>query len=268
MSYISNPFGAPLSLFSNSGSNGGATSSDASLATILGAKWSSPDGREFTLVQCGASAIASGLMVQAPATLANFVSLAMVGTAAIGTNTVVVTLGGTAVLVNEFAGGFLTISSATGIGQTFRIASHTAQATTTGNITITLEDPISVALDATSTATMLLPQYGSLNGTVATAGNAALGIIVQPTTVSGRTLGATLYPLVASTSTVPNYGWIQTSGVIGVLNQGSTAVGLDLMPSAGVAGALCTYVATTKTRVGTSPIAGVDGAVQMVTLQL
>lgn len=265
MSYISDKDSAPISLF---GVNGGNTSTDASISTLVGAKFNSSDGREFVLVQNGATALLSGVLVQSPATLANFVSLVTVGTQAIGSTSVVVTLGGTAVLVNEFQGGYAVVSAGTGIGQTSKISGHGAQASTTGNITLTLEDPWSVALDATSTITMILPQYGSQNGTVATPGNASLGVIVQPTTVSGRTIGATLYPIPASTTTVPSYGFIQTKGAIGVLNQGSTAVGLDLMPSASVAGAVCTYVVATKCRVGSSPIAGVDTAVQMITLQL
>ncbi len=267
MSYISDFKSATISLF---GVNGGNTSNDASISTQLGAKWESSDGRQFTLVQNGASALVSGVMVQSPANLASFVSLVMVGTPAIGATQVTVTLGGTAVVANEFQGGYLIISTLTGIGQTLKIASHPAQSSTTGNVVLTLEDPLSVALDATSTATLNLPQYGSQNGTAAAGAGvvSALGVIVNPTTTSGRILGATLYPIPASSSTVPSYGFIQTKGAIGILNQGSTAIGLDLMPSASVAGALCTYVVATKTRVGTSPIAGVDGAVSMVTLQL
>lgn len=265
MSYITDFKSAPFSIF---GVNGGITDTNPQDATLCGTRWDTADGRELALVQVGATAIVAGVLVQSPATLANFVSLVTVGTQAIGSTSLVVTLGGTAVLVNEFAGGMAIISAGTGIGQTSRIASHTVQASTTGNTTLTLEDPWTVALDATSTVTMILPQYGSQNGTVATAGNAALGVIIQPTTVSGRTLGASFYALPASTTTVPSYGFIVTRGICGVLNQGSTAVGLDLMPSASVAGAVCTYVVATKTRVGTSPIAGVDTAVQAVTIQL
>lgn len=265
MSYISDFKSAPISLF---GTNGGMTSNDASISTQVGTEWKSSDGRTFVLVQNAATAIASGLMVQGPANLASFVTLAMVGTPAIGATQVTVTLGGTAVVANEFAGGTLIISTLTGVGQTLKIASHPAQSSTSGNVVLTLEDPLSVALDATSTATLNLPQYGSQNGTAASNTIGALGVIVNPTTTSGRILGATLYPIPASSTTVPSYGFIQTKGAIGVLNQGSTAIGLDLMPSASVAGALCTYVVATKTRVGTSPIAGVDGAVSLITLQL
>lgn len=265
MSYISDFKSAPLALF---GVNGGNTTTDASLATIVGSSWDSTDGRRFALVQNGASALVSGVLVQTPANLANFVSLVMVGTQAIGSTTAVVTLGGTAVLVNEFQGGYLVISTATGIGQTLKIASHTAQSSTTGNVTFTLEDPLSVALDATSTASLFLPRYGSQNGTVASATVSALGVIVCPTSSSGQVLGATLYPIPASTSTVPSYGFIQTKGVVGIITENTTAIGLDVMPSAETAGRVVTYIAATNTRVGTTVIAAVDDAATLINLQL
>ncbi len=61
MSYISDFKSAPISLF---GVNGGNTTTDASLATIVGSSWESPDGRRFTLVQNGATALVSGVLVQ------------------------------------------------------------------------------------------------------------------------------------------------------------------------------------------------------------
>ncbi len=194
----------------------------------------------------------------------------MVGTQAIGSTTAVITLNGTAVVANEFQGGYLVISTLTGIGQTLKIASHPAQSSTSGNVTLTLEDPISVALDATSTASLSLPRYGSQNGTVAAGAGvvSALGVIVCPTSSSGQVLGATLYPIPASSSTVPSYGFIQTKGVVGIITENTTAIGLDVMPSAETAGRVVTYVAATNTRVGTTTIAAVDDAACLINLQL
>src|ERR1019366_799809 len=185
MSYITDFKSAPFLLF---GVLGGGNDTNAQDSTLCGTRWDTADGRELALVQVGATAIAAGLLVQSPATLSasTFLSMVTVGTQAIGSTTIVVTLGGTAVLVNEFAGGFAIVSAGTGIGQTFRIASHTVQASTTGNVTVTLEDPITVALDATSTVSFVLPQYGSQAGTVASATVSALGVVVCPTTLTGR----------------------------------------------------------------------------------
>lgn len=263
MSYISDFKSAPIDLF---GSTGGTTSTDASLGTLCGVKFDGSDGRQYTLVQNGGSALVSSVLVQSPASIgANHTGLTL-STAVIGAKTITATLGGTAVTANQYAGGFLVISAGTGIGQTLKISSHPAQTSTSGTVVLTLEDALSVAtLTSDSKGSLTLPQYGSSNGATFTTS----GVVVVPAgTLTGRVIGATLYPIPASSTTVLTYGFIQTKGAIGVLNQGTTAVGLDLMPSASVAGAVCTYVVATKCRVGTSSVAGEDGKTQLITLQL
>ena len=261
MSYISDKDSAPISLF---GVNGGMTSTDASLATLVGAKFNGSDGREYVLVQNGGSAIASGLLVQSPASIgANHTGLAC-ATAAIGATAITVTLGGTVVTANQYAGGYAVVSAGTGIGQTLKIASHPA-ATGSATCVLTLEDPLSVAtLTSDSKVSLTLPQYGSQNGTDVTTS----GVVVCPTTATGRVIGATFYPIAASTATVPTYGFIVTKGAVAVLNDSATAIGLDVMPSSSVAGAVVTYVVATRSRVGTSTVAGENTKSQLITLQL
>lgn len=262
MSYISDFKSSPISLF---GVTGGQTTSDQSLSTLVGAKFDAADGRQFTLVQNGGTALVSGVLVQSPASIgANHTGLTT-ATAAIGATQITVTLGGTAVTANQYAGGYAVISAGTGIGQTLKIQSHPAQSTTSGTVVLTLEDPLSVATAVSDSKTSLtLPQYGSFSGATFTTS----GVVVCPTTLTGRVIGATIYPIPASSTTVLSYGFIQTKGAVGVLNQGATAIGLDLMPSASAAGAVCTYVVATKTRVGASTVAGEDGKTQLITLQL
>lgn len=262
MSYLSDFKSSPIGLF---GVNGATSSTDVSLATIVGAPFVGADGRRYALVQGGASAIASGLLVQSPASIgANHTGLTT-ATAAIGATQITVTLGGTLATANQYQGGFAVISAGTGIGQTLKIQSHPA-GTSSGTVVLTLEDPLSVATLVSDTKTSLtLPQFGSANGTnVQTS-----GVIVTPAgTLTGRVIGATFAPVAASSATVPSYSFIQTGGAIGVTNQGTTAVGLDVMPSASVAGAVCTYVVATKSRVGSSAVAGEDGKAQLITLQV
>lgn len=263
MSSISDFKSSPLALF---GVNGGNTTTDASLASLVGVKFQERMGdRVFSLVQNGSTALVSGVLVQSPASIgANHTGLTL-STAAIGATAITATLGGTAVTANQYQGGLLVISAGTGIGQTLEIASHPAQTSTSGTVVLTLKDPLSVAtLTSDSKGSITLPQYGSGNGTdVRTS-----GVVVCPTTLTGRVLGATVYPIPASTSTIPTYGFIQVAGSVGVLNQGTTAIGLDVMPSASVAGAVCTYVVATKTRIGTSTVAGEDTKAQLITLQI
>lgn len=242
-----------------------ATSTDASLATLTGAYFDTSDGREFVLIQNGGTALVSGNLIQGPVTIgANHQNL-VTSTQAIGDTTVTVTLGGTAVTANQYQGGFIVFNAGTGIGQTLRIKSHPAQATTTGTVLLQLEDSIKVAtLTSDTKSSLVLPRFGSSNGVdVRTS-----GCVVCPTTLTGPVIGVTVSPIAASTSTIPSYGFIQTYGVVGCLNDANTAIGLDLMPSANTAGAVQTYVVATKSRIGTSTVAGVTTEVRPITIQL
>lgn len=264
--YISDFKSAFMSLF---GINGGmtttATSSDVSLVTQVGQPFQTADGKVVVLVQNGGTALVAGRLIQSPASIgANHTGLTL-STAAIGATQITATLGGTAVTANQYQGGYLVISAGTGAGQTLRIASHPAQSSTSGTVVLTLEAPLSVAtLTADSKGSLTLPQYGSRNGTDFT----TFGVVVCPTTATGQVIGATIYPIPASTATIASYGWIVKNGSVGILNQGSTAIGLDVMPSASVAGAVCTYVVATRSRIGTATVAGEDTKCQIVTLQL
>jgi hypothetical protein len=231
MSYISDFKAAPFSLF---GINGGVTSSEQSNSTIVGVEFNTSDGRKVVIVQNGAVALVAGVLVQSPATIgANHTGLTL-STAAIGATTITATLGATAVTANQYAGGLLVVSAGTGIGQTLRIASHPAAALSTA-VVLTLEDPLSVAtLTSDSKGSLTLPQFGSKNGVAFTTS----GVIINPTTATGRVIGVTISPIPASTATTLSYGFIQTKGAVAVLNDTGTAIGLDVMPSSSVAGAV------------------------------
>ena len=262
MSFISDFKSSPISLF---GVNGGVTSSDQSLATLVGARFQSDNGREFVLIQNAGTALASGRLVQGPVTIgANHTNLTC-ATAAIGATQLTVTLGGTAATANQYQGGYVVINAGTGVGQTLKIASHPAQTSTSGTLVLTLEDPLSVATAvADSKATLQLNPYGSPNG----ADFRTSGCVVCPTTLTGPVIGVTAYPIPATSTTVLSYGFIQTKGVVGCLNDAGTAIGLDLMHSTNTAGAVMTYVVATSGRVGTSHVAGVTTEVRPITIQL
>ncbi len=259
--YISDFKSAVMSLF---GVNGGMNSNDTAIATEVGQMFNTADGKVVTLVQVGGSAIASGLLVQAPASIgANHTGLTL-STAAIGATQITITAGGTLITANQYQGGTLVISAGTGAGQTLKIASHAA-ATSSGTTVLNLEEPLSVATNtSTSKGSLTLNPYGSQYGTnVSTS-----GVIVCPTTATGQVIGATIYPLSASSTTVPSYGWIVVKGSVGILNNGNTAIGLDVMPSGTTPGAVDTYVVATRSRVGTATVAGETTKHQIVTLQL
>lgn len=258
----------PLELFQ--------TSTDTSLDTLVGSRFSSSDGREFVLVQNGGTALGSGVCVQGPPAIANSVGLspATTGTtgysasfpiaAAIGGKVIQIATGATAHLANQFQGGFLNVVEGTGLGQTLRIASNTAASTTSAEV-ITLEDAFSVATSTDSRFTLTLNPYGSQYGT----NYSTNGVIISPaTTLTGKIVGVTVYPIPASTATVASYGLIQTKGPVAVLGSSTVALGLDVGLPSGTAGAVLAYAVATGPRVGTTVVASASAKYNIVDIDL
>lgn len=250
MSYISDFKGSPFSLFGAKGGVNPTVASDASPTTLCGARFSTADGRELVLVQSGAIALVAGNLIQAPATIGGNHTGLTCATAAIGATTITVTLGGTAVTANQYAGGFAVVSAGTGIGQTLRINSHPAQATVNGTVVLTLEDPLSVATAVADSKVSLTL-------------NPCVGVVISPTAATGATVGVTVTPIPAS-----SYGFLVKRGLVACLNDSATAVGLDVMPSSAVPGAVVTYAVATRNRIGTSTVAGENTKAQLITVQL
>ena len=244
-----------------------STTTDANFTTYLGQRFDLNDGRQVTLVQNAGSAIAAGLMVQSPATVANHQGMAVTAVQAYSSNgntpaTVTATLGATAVLVNEYSLGLMFVKSGTGAGQTLRIQSHPA-ASASASCVFTLADVPVTALDTTSVVNILKPSHGSANGTDFTTN----GVIVAPTTSTGELIGATYYNLPASVAATATYGFVATKGTWAVLNDANTAANLPLMRSSNTAGALMTF-ASTGALVGYAVQAGVTTAYGAVFLNL
>ncbi len=259
---------APISLFQ--------TSTDISLDTMVGTKFDAADGREFVLVQNAGTALGSGVVVQGPAAIANTVGLspATTGTtgyvastpiaAAIGGFAIQIATGATAVLANQFQGGYLNVVEGTGLGQTLKIASNTAASTTSACI-ITLEDAFTVATGTTSRFTLTLNPYGSRFGT----DYSTNGVIISPaTTLTGAVVGVSLYPIAASTATVAQFGLIQTKGLVAVLGSSTVALGIDVCVPSGTAGAVVTYAVATGPRIGTAVVATASAKYNMIDLKL
>ena len=245
------------------------TSTDASLVTMTGTVWDSPDAREWVLVQNAGTALVAGNLIQGPAIIANHQNNTVTAFTAYSANgnqpaQITLTLGATLVTANQYAGGYAIVNAGTGIGQTLKIASHPAAALS-ASLVVTLEDAPAVALDTSSKVCLSLNPYGSPNGTdVRTE-----GVIINPhSAATGQVIGVSAYAIPASTSTVASYGYIVKNGPVACLNDANTAIGLDLMPSANTDGAVQTYVVATRTRVGVSTQAGVTTESRLITIQL
>ena len=259
------------------------TSTDTTLDTLCGSRYDTSDGRTFVLVQNGGSALAAGKLVQSVPNTANHIGLTVVSFTAYSANgnvpaQVVLTCGGTGVLPGEYAGGYAIVSTGTGAGQTLKIANNTGQTATTGNTTVTFENPdgqnMTALVAASSTVSLFRNPYGSGNGGTASTGvvnNSTNGVVINPTTTTGTIVGASVYPIAASSSTVPTYGLIQTNGLAAMLNHSGTTIGLNVgnsTQSTPVAGAVETYSAANNTLVGYAVQAGTDTNYNLVNLQI
>lgn len=111
---------------------------------------------------------------------------------------------------DQFAGGYVTVTTGAGAGFTYRIKGNTATSAgnpVTGNILTELYDPIQVAIDSNSDIVIAGSSYADLHpATTVTAGAAT----VVGVTVTNNTAG--------------NFGWICTGGVIGALQDAAIGV--------------------------------------------
>ena len=210
MSRITQPGAtSPIEVYTtNSNFTGTYNYADQSFDTYVGQKFTTSDGREFVLVQNGGTALAAGKLVQSVPNTANHIGLVVTAFTAYSANgnvpaSVALTCGGTGVLPNEYAGGYAIVSTLTGLGQTLKIASNTGQTATTGSTTVTFENPDGqnmTALDTTSTVSLFRNTYGSNSGGTASTGVVNFstnGVVVMPTTVTGKIVGASIYVIPA-----------------------------------------------------------------------
>ena len=188
--------------------------SSATQQHVLGEQMVTPDGRKFRYAKAG-ELLVTGNLLQSQVEDTDSQNLA-VAAAAIGATTVTTTSTLT-VTANEFSGGYLLVAITPGIGDVYRIKSHPAA--TSAVLTLTLEDPIRVALTTSSRVDLVASPY--------------LNVIQNPTTATGAPVGVAVYAIASG-----EYGWIQTGGVACVLNDGGSTVGTNVSASNGTAGAV------------------------------
>lgn len=223
-------------------------------AAVLGQLGMTDDGRRFRYGQAGAVALAPGKMNDGALVVANHVNLVTAVAAAVGDTQVTVTLGGTAATLNQYAGGFLWCNvTSTGLGIGYLIASNPAQATTTGNLTVTLVEPIQTAITVTTKTSLFPALYsaGTLTPSASTAGGPPIGVFT------------------GSSLPISNYGWFQVGGVTPLLSDATVyTLGEEVSQAAsGVAGSGSLKVATLPTY-GVAMQLGVSGQYQLVDLNL
>ena len=193
---------------------------------IYGDRW-------FRYTLMGGADSVFGEVMEAKAMIAGHTDETVVMTGA--AVTALFTPSATAVTLNEYRDGYLSILSGTGRGM-YKILSHPAEATGSTAFTLTLIDPIVVTGASTPKATLSQSPYGEvLKSTVTTR-------VGQPVGVAQGIISAA------------QFGWIQTHGPVAVLSIGTTVVGNDLVvptgTTAGSVGPRTTALAVKESVVG------------------
>lgn len=218
----------------------------------IGRKWVTEEGDVFRYAKAGASNITAGKLQLSPAPKTNHHNVAVAAAAAIGAKTVTVTLGATAAVANEYAGGFIVFSDVAPEGTRYRITGHPA-AESAATLELTLQRPLVEAVTTSSEASLVHNTWNAVvEGTVTT--RSAAGV-----------------PLVDVTA--GEFCWLLTRGVTGVLADSAIDLGASVVAGSSTAGALDAQSDTAATAVdqvvvGKAIVAGVDTEYRPVELHI
>jgi hypothetical protein len=214
----------------------------------FGAMGATPDGRIFRYAGFGGtSTIAPSQLLVAKAYTANYYGLAItaVGTGGqttgnllAGSTQLVLTNGATAITQDQFAEGYLEVIQTSGTNEgpvLYKIKGNTAAAATTGYVTVFLnqDEPLRNAetlVAGTDTASLNPSPYAA----------------VAPSATAGQVAGVSVVQT-PNSSTVTNYGWVQTQGSCILTNDagGNLTVGEGIAQSTTTAGDIVAVAATT-----------------------
>lgn len=222
--------------------------SSATQRHALGERLVTSDGRVFRYAKA-TSALVAGNFIQSAAQIADHQNLATAA-AAIGATEIVVTLAGTAATANQYAGGQAVVTITPGLGQALAISGHAAASASTA-LTLTLAEPLRVALSTLTKIDLIPNPYGA--------------VIQSPaTTLTGCVVGVATYIIAAG-----EFGWLQRSGPCGALIAGTPGVGVAIVLPGSAAGAAVVDGAAAATLVvGSMLSTGGDGECNGVMLAL
>lgn len=194
---------------------GDLTMNTATAVTNLGARGVDQAGNSYRFVLAGGTSLVPGKLQQSSAEVTANQDLA-VAAAAIGATSITTTSTVT-VTANQYAGGWVMVTVTPGQGYRYLISSHPAA--TAAALTLTLADPIVVALTTASRIDLVANPFS--------------GVIVNPASASSAPVGVAVTAV-----TNAQYGWIQDGGVANVLEDGTGVVGTAQAASNAVAGAV------------------------------
>ncbi len=219
----------------------------------IGTRASLSDGRVFYYSRSSGAALVAGELIQSEAASADLDDQ-VTDTHAIGDTVIGLTSVNTYTAdANDFAGGYFhqQLAAATGGGIAYRIASSSA-ITAAAAYTVTLKDPLVVALGGTAKGTIAKSPWMDTVIMGANGTDLCVGV-PQTATLSG--------------ATTKRYFWAQTWGVACVSADSASNVGDALMRATGTAGETLIAVAGDQV-IGVAYTLGVDGAFAQCFLQI
>jgi len=172
------------------------------------------NGNAYRYAKAGAVALVPGTLQQASAETTAHQNLTAAA-AAIGETSIVTSAITTT--ADQYLNGWLVVTVTPGQGYQYEIKANTVG--TSAACTLTLADPILVALTTSS-------RYDLVT-------NPNSGVVINPTTATSAPAGVSIYPVA-----IGEFGWLQVGGVANVLADGTVTVGTSLVASNATAGAV------------------------------
>lgn len=181
---------------------------------ILGCLRIMSDGRKFRYARAGGVALVAGQAGIGPAAVANNIDCDVPADVAVGARSVPITLGATAVTLNQYKDGYLQINSGAGEGMQYPIDGHPVIALSTTGF-IQLKDSVRVALTTVGVSQASL---------IANLWSATVQSTGEPVDITG---------IATIAVTASYYYWSQTGGIACALSTNTCALGQKLTAAAG-----------------------------------
>jgi len=210
--------------------------SESTESHSLGTVGYTSDGRKFRYAKAGATALVAGDILQSPAEVTNHQGRVPTAATA-GATSITVALGATAATENQYAEGYLVVTTTPGNGLYYKIKGHPA-VDASGSLVAQLEQPLKVSLTASSRVDLVMNPF-----------NGVLQALKSSRT--GGVVGVAMFAVPAS-----EFCWVQTGGA-GIVRADADAdltVGTHLVMSSTTAG--CAMACADSTAGGTGAIIG------------
>lgn len=214
----------------------------------LGARWDLIDGRSFVYTKNGAGTLVPSILLQSPVPDAAHDELVCTA-AAVGATQLIVTLGASACVANQYAEGYVRLNKGTLLGYCYKIRNHLANA---GSLALTLNIYDSLIKAVTD-------EEGSL------VQHPLKDLIIHPAPNTAAVQG-----VVPMAITANYYFWLQVKGPCAVLGEGTLVIGQAVKPSATTDGAVTVKAEadTHEPYVGQVIQVGVTAEVSMINLAI